>query len=80
MKTREEITSLEDAEKHCHKITVHCPSLDENMCPAPKLFNQKCPNNLDGNCHKCDHFVGFVPSEDGTVFSYMSFDGYCMKL
>lgn len=65
-------------EDKCHIITVHAPTLDDNLHPAFELLNMECPNKKDGKCHNCDNFVT-IKSEDGTIFAFQSFRGYCLK-
>ena len=65
-------------EQHCNKITIRFPTLDsKTLKPVMQLFNQHCPRGLEGDCDNCEHFVAYKGG--GEIFSYMSFDAYCMK-
>ena len=65
-------------EQHCNKITIHFPTLDhETLKPVMHLCNQHCPRGLEGDCDNCEHFVAYKGGSE--IFSYMSFDAYCMK-
>jgi len=66
---------IEAREKYT-SITVHCPHMDKNLQPFPELLNSTCPMGKDGRCGDCEKFIGFW-SEDGSIFSYMSFEGFC---
>jgi len=72
----EEYTALEEARKKYVLVRVHCPNLDKNLNPDFKLINMTCPFKQDGHCGQCEHLAG-VYSEEGTFFSYGSYEGFC---
>jgi len=76
--SKHEMTSVEDARKLCDVYKVHAPTLDKNMRPAFRLLNVQCKRGLNGECNKCDFFIGAF-SEDGTFSSSGSYEGFCQK-
>jgi len=75
--SEETIELLEQIRSDNTIITVHCPHLDDALQPVPELVDIKtCPNGLDGQCGKCEHYVGMY-SPSGTIFAFMQFEGFC---
>ncbi len=77
--TEEEV--MAKANSFYRKITVHSPHLVE-MQPAMVLYRgveNECTRELDGKCNTCDFYRGHINNEEGTVFAYMTFEGFCLK-
>lgn len=68
--------TVEQAREKYTVVKVHPPTLDANMRPAFRLLNVRCSAGKDGECHKCEDFVGAY-SEDGTFFAHGTYEGFC---
>ena len=70
--------NLEEIRNKFSMISVHAPSLGENLIPIAKLLNpSECPaKKEDTICDNCEYFIGYYTPE-GTVFAYATYEGFC---
>jgi hypothetical protein len=75
-KTDEEIEYI--LKSKFRAITVHAPTLNEDLEPDIFLLNEVCPNEIvtKNHCGKCEHLV-CVNIPDGNIQSYASYKGFC---
>lgn len=73
------MTEEQVIQEYCHRVKIHAPHLDDNLQPKFELqIGEICPKGQNGKCSSCKSFLGFQ-NPDGYVFSYMTFEGYCIK-
>ena len=70
----------ETISNNSNKVKIMFPTLDENMRPRPELvYRDKCRYGMNGECYKCPRYLGYQPNEEGTIFAYMQFNGWCFN-
>jgi hypothetical protein len=58
-------------------ISMHAPTLDENMNPKFELLNMTCPlGRRQYSCMTCDQFKGVFIDNDN-INSYSKYEGFC---
>lgn len=67
-------------EANSNPIKIMFPLLDDKMRPRPELvYHNQCKYGIDGKCYDCPRYLGYKPNEEGVIFAYMQFDGYCFN-